>query len=350
MKIGFILPSCPPTPSGGAKIVYEYANYLCEKNDVTIYFMMDRFMKRRLVPQFVKKLLAKCLVFMQPSWFDLKKKIHKRIVYSKDDIDRLQVLIATALPTAKLLNQIADPKIKKYYFVQGFENWKCNDEDVFESYSYNMTKITVAKWLKQIIDEHSDTSAHYVSNCINLQIFNVKSALQSRKRHSVTFHYRQSPIKGCSYAIETIKQLKKIYDDLEVNVISVEKKPDCLPDFCKYYYNLKPDEVAAVLNKTKVFICSSVCEGFGLPGLEAMACGCALVSSEFRGALEYAINEKNSLLSPVEDSNSMTQNVIRLFEDENLYYRIVNEGIKTASGRSISESAKKFAGIVTEDF
>ena len=75
-------------------------------------------------------------------------------------------------------------------------------------------------------------------------------------------------------------------------------------------------------------MCTSVKEGFGLPGLEAMACGCALVTTDFDGAKEYAVNNKNALVSPIKDVDAMYQNVIKLFEDENLRFKIAQGGLR----------------------
>lgn len=95
-------------------------------------------------------------------------------------------------------------------------------------------------------------------------------------------------------------------------------------------------------------MCSSLEEGFGLPGLEAMACGCALVSTSYKGVLEYAIDSVNALLSPIKDAKSMADNVERLFENEILRKRITKNGIKTGIERSLDKSAKKFESALTK--
>lgn len=43
--------------------------------------------------------------------------------------------------------------------------------------------------------------------------------------------------------------------------------------------------------------------------------GAVLVSSDYDGVREYAINGVNALLSPIRDSNSLVQNVALVFED-----------------------------------
>lgn len=91
-------------------------------------------------------------------------------------------------------------------------------------------------------------------------------------------------------------------------------------------------------------MCTSVEEGFGLPGLEAMACVCAVVSS-YRGVLGYVIDGENSLLSPVRDVDAMVNNIVRLFEDDELGKRISENGIRTGKERSLEKSASTFERI-----
>lgn len=50
-------------------------------------------------------------------------------------------------------------------------------------------------------------------------------------------------------------------------------------------------KVAEILSKSAIFISTSLYEGFGLPPLEAMACGCAVVGFHGGGGLEYASND-----------------------------------------------------------
>ena len=152
--------------------------------------------------------------------------------------------------------------------------------------------------------------------------------------------------KGCKYSLDAIEMLKEKYPDLTVNVITTEKDIPSFPEYCKCYYNLTPEKVSEVNNKSEVFICSTIDEGFGLPGLEAMACGCTVASTDYTGVHEYAVDEYNALLSPVRDPQAMADNVSRLFDDDMLRTSIVAEGKKAAYSRSIDISYSKFKEVL----
>ncbi len=72
-----------------------------------------------------------------------------------------------------------------------------------------------------------------------------------------------------------------------------------------------------------------------------MACGACLVSTDYRGVREYAINNYNSLLSPVGDIDAQVENVIRIFEDKELQNNISSNGIQHVKKFKWSEAMKK---------
>lgn len=335
------------------KVVYEYANYMAgHGHSITIYYMADQFLVHRrfakLIPEFARRMAAKALTAWQPRWFALNSTIRKKAVFDAEDVAEHDVIVATAIMTSFFVNSLPEKCGKKAYFIQGLENWKVSLNVVYETYAMGMKNITVAKWLSQIVDMYSKEPSICISNGINQDVFYVRKPLEERPRHSIVFQYRDAPYKGCKYALETVRMLRERYPDLSVTVISnVSKKPD-LPGYFTYVHNATSEEVARINNEAVIFICSSIKEGFGLPGLEAMACGCALVSTEYEGVLEYAVDGVNALLSPVEDSKAMADNVARLFEDDALLRRIVRGGISTAKGRDFVAGAKKFEETLYE--
>ena len=350
MKISFVMSNCPRKPTGGHKIVFEYANYLARNNNVTIYFGYAESFSRFHFPVFLKEFLARTATkYFRPNWFKLIN-VHKVCVknFSNNSISNSDIVIATDVKTAIPVFGLEECKGKKMYFIQDFENWNVSDEYVKSTYCLNMKKIVVSKWLRELIGSLSDDSnIYYISNSINTNIF--KNTNEVRKDHSIVFQYRSNIAKGCKYAIDVISKLRIIYSDLLVTIISNEKKLDNIPSWCEYRYNVSQLEVAKINNSSQVFICTSIEEGFGLPGLEAMACGCAVASTAYKGVYEYAIDGENALLSPPRDVDAMVTNIRKLFDDDALRNRIVENGIKTGKERSLEKSAEQFERIMLRE-
>jgi glycosyltransferase involved in cell wall biosynthesis len=352
MKIGFILPVCMGKPSGGSKVVFQYANYLAESlgHTVTIYFDAVNLLYKYKLPNKIQRIGARILVYVRPRWFKLHPSIKKKALFEINNQTVMDgdIIIATGVPTAFPIAALDVSKGKKYYFIQGYENWVRSDEYVCSTYRLGMKNIVIAKWLAEIVNKETGIYPEYVGNGIDTDIFRVNNELDKRKKHTIAMQYRKEEIKGCDYAFKTIELLESKYRDLQVIVFSPDPKPSNLPKSCKYVCNASQKEVAQINNSVQVFICSSIEEGFGLPGLEAMACGCALVSTEYKGVLEYAQNKYNALLSPVKDSTAMKDNIEMLFEDESLRLRIANNALNTVKERSLKVAAENFARVLQE--
>ncbi|GER74417.1 glycosyltransferase family 4 protein [Weizmannia acidilactici] len=321
MKICFCLPEPSRKPVGGYKIVFEYANRLIENgHEVSIVFNCENALSKYNIPKAVKKIICKYLIKIHPKWFSLSKEVKK--IYAdginNDSVPDGDVIIATAVRTAPEVFKLARKKGEKIYFIQDFENWNLSNEDVYETYSLNMKKIVISKWLKKIVDEKSPLPSIYIPNGIDFDSFGIDIPLDEREKHSLSMLYHKSEHKGTKYGLEAIYKLKKIYPDLKVRMFGAPKRPKDLPGWIEYTSNASKEELRMIYNRTAVFLCTSVIEGFGLTGAEAMACGCALVSTAYNGVFEYAENGKSALISPIKDADSLVKNVSILFEDDNL--------------------------------
>jgi len=73
---------------------------------------------------------------------------------------------------------------------------------------------------------------------------------------------------------------------------------------------------APLLSAIDVFVSASHTESFGLAILEAMASGCAIVSTETEGAKELIENEKTGKLVPIKDPIRLAEAVCEFLEDE----------------------------------
>lgn len=346
MNIVFLLPRFVNSQSGGYKMIYEYANYLANRGyNVSLLYLNENALKRYHMPEFVRKTIINNMTKLGPRWFNLDKsilKISTEKKYYQTKLKRIDIAIFTAIETIKYVDVFKDTH--KIYFIQDFENWNFDNEEVYKSYNLGMVNIVVAKWLKEIVDKYSKEPSYIVSNCIDNKIFFNKG--MERRKHSLVFHYRSSDYKGPQYAIMVINELYHRYKDLIVNVISTEKKPSNLPECCRFYRGISAEKIADINNTAQVFMCTSIEEGFGLPGLEAMACGCALVSSSYKGVFEYAVDGVNALLSPTKDVKSMVDNIVNLFENDEVRIRISQNGIETGREKSLELSAKKFESIL----
>src|SRR6185503_13729418 len=89
-------------------------------------------------------------------------------------------------------------------------------------------------------------------------------------------------------------------------------------------------------------------EGFGLPPLEAMACGCPSVTTAVGAVPEYASDRRDASIVPVGDIATMTDRLEELLRDRRLREHLSAEGLRTAERYSLARVAPLFADAVAK--
>ena len=93
-------------------------------------------------------------------------------------------------------------------------------------------------------------------------------------------------------------------------------------------------------NLADLFIYPSFYEGFGLPPLEAMACGCPVITSSV-SSLPEIVGSAGIMVNP-HDISEISQAMNDVLSDKNLQNKLSQKGIKKAKEFNWEKSAKKY--------
>lgn len=102
-------------------------------------------------------------------------------------------------------------------------------------------------------------------------------------------------------------------------------------------------DIPALLNAALVFVFLSLYEGFGLPPLEAMACGVPVICSN-ASSLPEVVGEGGILLEP-RDVGAWVEAMARVLNDEHLRRELRNRGIAQASKFSWERAARETLAV-----
>ena len=101
---------------------------------------------------------------------------------------------------------------------------------------------------------------------------------------------------------------------------------------------MNEEELPIFYTSADVFVFPSLYEGFGLPVLEAMACGCPVVTSK-TGCSPEVTGDAAILVDPY-NSESISDAVKAILKDSNLGERLIEKGFRRAKEFSWEKCAK----------
>lgn len=113
--------------------------------------------------------------------------------------------------------------------------------------------------------------------------------------------------------------------------------------------DLPQEAMAAEYAAAEVFVVGSHFEGFGQPGLEALACGTPLVTTDNGGCRDYAFDGETALVVPPRDPVAMANAIARLRADPALARRLSQRGLELVRDRfSWPLAARRFIEVVDD--
>jgi glycosyltransferase involved in cell wall biosynthesis len=150
------------------------------------------------------------------------------------------------------------------------------------------------------------------------------------ERLTIGFFSQSGAVKGAAVAIEAFARFA---DSEALRFIAFDRGGPVLPEFIERFSVLQGDRAMdpmAFYNTCDIFVFPSLLEGFGLPPLEAMACGVATAISDCGGVREYAHPEQNCMMFAPGDPDALAHAVQRLIDDAALRAWLVASGRDTA--------------------
>jgi len=368
--------------AGGVRAIFEISNGLVDKGyDVKIVALGGdhTWFKLRapviyLEPSSVVKALINLYRIIKfkkakSTYLDIER-FAKRFGFHVDLVSVLaeslaklesDVVIATWYPTALSVWLAKVPK--PFFFMQDFPELVEETMGFIGLRLFELTLhlpfhfLAVSTYTKDLILNYNENAKISITGAgVNLNVFYPRKnkAIDSKNKHVVMIILRDMKFKGGDIAIKALNLVNK---KLPIHgiIISNKRTVDRIfrivkPDF-EYSIFSKPNDelLASLYSSSDVFLFTSYKEGFGLPPLEAMATGTAVVTTNCGGVNDYAVNDYNALIVPPGDLQTIAESVLKILNNNKLKDKLIQGGLETAKNWTWNKVVNKIEEATRSD-
>jgi len=308
MRITFLTPHI--NISGGVKIILRYASRLAKRgHKVTVICPQPTFVKRRIkgLPIIYPQMAVMNLLKYKPDWIEVAADIKYVPSYEEKYIPDGDIIVATAWQTAPYVKNYSPKKGKKF-----------------------------------------NSDSELIVNPVDLDVFYpTRTTYDKSKIKRICMLHHIYVWKGVQDGIKAFEIVKEDHPEIQLVTFGAYKKTVDIN--CEYHYRPIDNKLRKIYNSCDIFLCPSWSEGFGLPSAEAMACKCALVTTDNGGCRDYAIHGVTALVSPPRNPEALAENLKRLLDDENFLRRIAENGYQYIKQFTWDKAVDKMEKLFSEE-
>ncbi|MFF4724663.1 glycosyltransferase family 4 protein [Streptomyces mirabilis] len=348
-RISFILPSYPRSPVGGYKIVFLYANHLARRGH-EVFVLNMRARELSAIP--IHKQLALRAAYRagrrrRPRWFVFEPTVQvlNHVEMRRELIPPSDLVIATSVATADIVQSLAGPGCGALYFIQHFEDFTHSPEEVIRTWSLPMHRVVVSAWLADIAGRHG-LATTLVENGVDRSCFS-PGPRQADRPPRVLAMVSDQRFKRTDVVEAVYQRLAAALPSARLVTFGTCERPPSLPSSATHVVDPRVDALARLYQQSQVFLCASDFEGFGLPALEAMSCGAAVVSTDNGGVPAFAGSAaRYARPGNVDELLTMTVGLLR---DEADRAALASLGLARAAELSLESTTRGFESVVEEE-
>ncbi len=209
------------------------------------------------------------------------------------------------------------------------------------SYHLPARKVCVSKWLKDLMPPSHREKSTIINPGVDLSVFKPLSMLKPKGVITIGTIGRQASYKGTKTVVDACRLLDTVRKKINLKIASFERLNIDIPLPHQLFMPISDDELVRFYNSLHLFVSASVSEGFGLPPLEAMACGVPCVMVDNPGSREYA-HHFNNLLLVKDDARAICSAIQNILDDKELEQKLIQGGLETAKRLTLEHFCHRF--------
>lgn len=344
-----ILSSISKRPSGVNRNLVEFGNYLFSKgHKVSLIKPINRGYSDSKIDGLERKIRELLYIFSgkrirkirKLPWIELNCPAITIPSLSEKYLPSSDVTLFSFeyyLPSVVKLSEKYGKKVFRVCNIFFAEKINCLPENIF--------LVANSSLVKKLLEERLKREVFLLLNGINTKIFNNPQERKEVKSIGMFFYNKKPKHKGMEDGFWVMKQIYKRYKNLKFQVVG-EWKENYIPEFIRFYNGRKIENLVNFYRNTDIFIYTSKKDACPNPPMEAMACKCAVVTTNVGGISDYTISGETALIVEPGDKEAILNYVISLIENNEFFKKISIEGYRKIQEFSVENQGKKLEKIL----
>lgn len=225
-----------------------------------------------------------------------------------------------------------------------------NAEVSKSTYFIDAPIITISQWQRQLVLTQIGRDSTVISGGADPAFFYPQPKLSNQTGRKNIFYIMRGAgytWKGNEDFVKACVLLKETMADFDVYIVN--------PEPGNFYFTyphqlLKADndyQMARLYAQADLFVYTSYYESFGLPSLEAMACGTAVATTDCGGNRDFTRNGENCMVVPPGDVGRLADAMHRLLSDDKLRQSLADAGHAFAREWTWQRTAGQLLAVLT---
>jgi len=308
LRITFLVPGRGLV--GGIKVMGEYAGRLRARgHDVAVLYRRGARNFKRWLQRWTSRRTSDALDESGCALTAVRE-------FTADSVPSADVLITTGLRAVRAASVLPSGKGRLVEIVQGTIHVEEDPAEARKVMALPARRVAVSDHVAQYLKTRFGVDAAVVPNGVDHSQF-YNNERQFRVPRTVGMIYAAGEMKGTAEAFEAMRRIRDQWPDVRL-VMYGAKRPRSAPPRTEMSVRPKTPRLRAIYSGCEIWLAPSRSEGFGLPVVEAMACGVVPVATRAGGHECIIEDEVSGFLVPVADSEAMAKRIALLLEDESI--------------------------------
>ncbi len=208
--------------------------------------------------------------------------------------------------------------------------WVPDSVTAKQTYLIGAPIMSISQWHRKILLQETGLESTVISGGVDTSVFHPYPKQSEQTGFKNIFYIMRDPASGYTWkgGTDFFKALTCLKNQVnfQLTVSMPESALFTSPVPCRIMTTATDQELARVYAEADLFVYTSYFEAFGLPPLEAMACGTAVVTTDCGGNRDYVRSGENCLVVPPSDIERLSAAIYYLLTNDAERQRIAATG------------------------